>query len=137
MIRHFSWFHPIFNFSKLSHFPQRINVLPPFHPQVWTNLDLPYILKSSFDCTFFFFDSHINLNHLLIFNFCQISIRLKKVCLWLFSAIVCLWAFRNGLFKKASKNFQMFWSGFFFHKNWNFDFLILGQIKWNLCRSYK
>lgn len=75
---------------------------------------LPYILKSSVDCTFFFFHPHINLKHLLFLNFGHISKRLKKVCLWrsAFSAFVCLRAFKNGLFKKPSKNFQMFWSGF-------------------------
>lgn len=77
-----------FIFCKL---PKNITVLPPDYPQITPDLppdypqitprftpsstlkygllDLPYILKSRFDCAFFFFDSHINLNHLLIMNF--------------------------------------------------------------------
>ena len=99
-----------FIFCKL---PKNITVLPPDYPQITPDLppdypqitprftpsstlkygllDLPYILKSRFDCAFFFFDSHINLNHLLIMNFLSnLYTSEKKVCLWLFSAIVCL-----------------------------------------------
>ena len=127
--------------SKLSHFPQRISVLPPFYPQVWTNLDLPYILKSSFDCTFFFFDSHINLNHLLILNFCQISIRLKKsLSVAIFS--YCLFvSFQKWPLQKSFKKLSNVLIRIFFFKKQKLRkflrFLSLGQIKWNLCRSYK
>lgn len=78
MIRNFAGFI----FLLIALISQNITVLPPDNPHITSRftprlppdypssmLDLPYILKSRFDCAFFFFDSHINLNHLLILNF--------------------------------------------------------------------
>ena len=139
-----------FIFLLIALISQNITVLPPDNPHITSRftprlppdypssmLDLPYILKSRFDCAFFFFDSHINLNHLLILNFLSnlYTSEKKFVCGYFQLLFVCELS-EMASSKKLQKNF--FWSGFFFIKNWNFwDFLILGQIKWNLCRSYK
>ena len=115
--------------------PQITPHLPPDYPQITPRftpsstlkyglLDLPYILKSRFDCAFFFFDSHINLNHLLIMNFLSnlYTSEKKFVCGYFQLLFVCelsemasskklqkLFLIRIFFFIKKIKIFEIFW----------------------------
>ena len=125
MIRNFAGFI----FLLIALISQNITVLPPDNPHITSRftprlppdypssmLDLPYILKSRFDCAFFFFDSHINLNHLLILNFLSnLYTSEKSLSVAIFS--YCLFVSEMASSKKLQKTFKYSDPDFFFIKN--------------------